>query len=79
MKNVYCLYDDGSHIECFETFKDAEAYALDGSNGLSKYWEIEEEELDPRCDCGMKRFAKEPDFDAQAKDDRSDFGGSHEK
>src|SRR5690606_20438452 len=76
MKKVYCLYDDGSHIDCFPTFKEAEAFALDLSNRLTKYWEVEEEDYEASCDCGMNRFAKEPDYDAQSKDDKIDFGGA---
>jgi len=49
---VYCLYDDGQHIQCFDSYDDAVNYTQDLSNGLSRYIDIEKEEYYPTCDCG---------------------------
>lgn len=58
---VYCLYDDGVHIDCFPSLYEAEyfveVHGLEG--GLSRYTDIEEEDFDPKCDCKCKRISLE--------------------
>lgn len=51
---VFKVYDDGAHLGCFETYKEAEKYAdhhfeVSGS----KMIEIDEDTYHPRCDCKM--------------------------
>ena len=53
---VFCLYDDGNHIDCFTSYEAAEQYAIEN---LSRYWDIEEEDFDPHCDCGNHRLHEE--------------------
>ncbi len=45
---VYCLYNDGDHIACFQTEKEASKEAISRDMRMA---DIEEEEFDPKCDC----------------------------
>lgn len=56
---VFCLYNDGNHVDCFPTLEEAEVYIMDGSNGLGRYADIEEEDYTPECDCGNQRISEE--------------------
>lgn len=58
---VFCLYDDGNHVECFETEGKAESYAIEN---CSRYWDIEEEAYDEHCDCGNNRIGEEAESQA---------------
>lgn len=64
---VFCLYDDGNHIGCYETYAEAEAQITDLSNGYSRYTEIEEEDFTPNCDCGNVNLTRKEAQDAGFK------------
>ena len=67
MRNVFCLYDDGDHIGCFDSYAEAESYALDPTNRLSRYWDIEEEEFLSICDCGLGYLEHEREYYEQGE------------
>jgi hypothetical protein len=58
---VYCVYNDGNHIDCFPTRKEAEEYAFAAENNL-RMADVEEEDFDPKCDCGNMRIIPDNEF-----------------
>lgn len=65
VKVVYCLYCDGAHVSCFDSYDAAERYAIVHSSDNLKFlnftrfrWDIEEDVYDGECSCGNKHIDK---------------------
>ena len=49
---VFCVYNDGNHIQCYETEQEAIHYIEENISSSNRYLEYEMEDELESCDCG---------------------------